>query len=299
MSVAVNRDDEPSADPSVPQAPPANSDLPYLRGRAEFYSVFGDLAQGKRNWQLAAFGAIGVAGVLAIGLVTLTMQSRIVPYIVEVDRLGRAQAFGPADRLRATDQRLIASQLAGFVRDIRSVLTDGPAQAALVRRSYAFVDQNAADFLNAYFTSPANDPRVLARDGSRLVEVVSVLPLPNGSPSASSALATPAMTWKVSWTETTYPRGAGAPATAAAWEGYFATRVVPPSTTERIELNPLGLYVTSINWTRLATRSEDGPTLATTTPVSAFGSAIAESTAHAAASLATDSSKRAPHGAKE
>ena len=71
-------------------------DARVLRGRAEFDSVFGDLAKGKRNWQLAFFGLLGVTGVLTVGLVTLATQSRITPYVVEVDRLGRSQAFGPA-----------------------------------------------------------------------------------------------------------------------------------------------------------------------------------------------------------
>src|SRR5690349_15885453 len=65
----------------------------YIRGRAEFNSVFADLARGKRNWQLMAFGALSVAGVLAAGLVVVAAQSRVAPYVVEVDKLGRAQAF--------------------------------------------------------------------------------------------------------------------------------------------------------------------------------------------------------------
>src|SRR5712675_1856212 len=83
---------------SVP-AVPANPDPAYIRGRAEFASVFGDLAKGKRNWQLAAFGALGVAVVLALGVVSLATTSRITPYVVEVDKLGRVQSVGPADRL--------------------------------------------------------------------------------------------------------------------------------------------------------------------------------------------------------
>jgi type IV secretion system protein VirB5 len=237
---------EPGA-PAAIERPSPSADLPYLRGRAEFDSVFADLAKGKRNWQLVAFGALAVAGVLAGGLVTLATQTRITPYVVEVDKLGRAQAFGPAERLRVTDQRVITSQLAGFVRDIRTVLADPVAQAELVRHSYAFVDQNAAAFLNGFFASSANDPRLLAKDATRLVEVTSVLPVPGSS------------TWKVSWTETTIPRTTGGAPSVAAWEGYFGTRIVPPATTERITLNPLGLYVSSVNWTQLATRALSVP----------------------------------------
>jgi type IV secretion system protein TrbF len=227
--------------PAVISHTPAEN--PFLRGRAEFDSVFADLARGKRNWQLVAFGAVAVAGILSVGLVTLALQSRITPYVVEVDRLGRAQAFGPAERLRATDQRVLVSQLSSFVRDIRTVLGDLTAQSEMVRRAYAFVDQSAAAFLNEYFATPANDPRLLSRDFTRLVEVTSILPVPGSS------------TWKVSWTETTVPRAPGGLPTVTAWEGYFATRIVPPTTVDRITENPLGLYVTSINWTQLAART--------------------------------------------
>ena len=242
---------DPAAAPPVITVP-ANPDTAYLRGRAEFDSRFGDLAKGKRNWQLAAFGALILAGVLAVGLVMLATTSRITPYVVEVDKLGRAQAFGPAERLRTTDQRVLTAQLAGFVRDIRTVVGDPAAEADLVRRSYAFVDQDAAAFLNTYFASPANDPRLLGRDLTRLVEITSVLPVP----SASSGLPGQRTTWKVSWVETSVPRTAGGSPTSAAWEGYFTTRVVPPTTAARLTTNPLGLYVTTITWTQLAARPD-------------------------------------------
>ena len=230
---------------------PTTSEPPYVRGRAEFASVFGDLAKGKRNWQLAAFGALGIAGVLAAGVVSLASRSRITPYVVEVDKLGRVQAVGPAEQLGTIDQRVIVSQLAGFVRDIRTVLADGAAQGDLVRRAYAYVAQDAAPFLSGYYAAPSNDPRLLGRDVTRLVMVTSVLPLP-GSSSRSAPT-----TWKVTWTETSIPRAPGGTAVESAWEGYFTTRIVPPATVERITLNPLGLYVTSINWTQLAERRPD------------------------------------------
>ena len=246
--------------PTLPSSVP-----PYLRGRAEFDSVFGDLARGKRNWQLVAFGSLGVSALLAGGLVTLATQSRITPYVVEVDRLGRAQAFGPAERLHLTDQRVVTSQLAAFVRDLRVVVGDHAVQGDLVRRAYAFADQSAATFLNTYFGDVANDPRLLGRDQSRIVEVTSVLPVPGPAMAAPNAGAgqsrkaeqgsagLPA-TWKVTWTETTIPRALGGAPEVSAWEGYLTTRLAPPRDAERITVNPLGLYVTSVTWTRLSVR---------------------------------------------
>ena len=235
--------------PTLPSSVP-----PYLRGRAEFDSVFGDLARGKRNWQLVAFGSLGVSALLAGGLVTLATQSRITPYVVEVDRLGRAQAFGPAERLQLTDQRVVTSQLAAFVRDLRVVVGDGVVQGDLMRRAYMFADQSTATFLNSYFGDAANDPRMLGRDQSRIVEVTSVLPVPGPSmtvaPNVSAGQSREASgqgsaglpaTWKVTWTETAIPRALGGAPEVSAWEGYLTTRLAPPRDAERITVNPLGL----------------------------------------------------------
>ena len=229
----------------------ARSDLLYIRGRAEFNSVFGDLAKGKRNWQIVALCALAIGFVLAGGLTAVATQSRITPYVVEVDQLGRAQAFGPADQMQAVDQRVIVAQLARFVRDIRTVLGDAAGQADLIKRAYVFVDQRATPFLNEYFTSPANDPRILGKDLTRLVEISSILAVPTTSSDGSQ-------TWKVSWTESVLPRAGGGAATESAWEGYLTTRISPPTTLDRITVNPLGLYVTSINWTELAKRAAAG-----------------------------------------
>lgn len=189
-----------------------------------------------------------MGAVLAVGLVVVATKSRITPYVVEVDALGRAQAFGAAEEMRAVDERIVVSQLARFVRDIRTVLGDQAGQADLIKRAYAFVDQDASPFLNAYFTAPANDPRLLGRDFTRLVEITSILPLPATSSDA-------VRTWKVSWTESSLPRAGGGAKTEAAWEGYFTTRIIPPASLDRVTVNPLGVYVTSINWTQLSKRT--------------------------------------------
>lgn len=227
---------------------PLANDERVVRGRAEFHAAFSDLARGKRNWQIACFLSLGISVVLASGVVGLASRSRLVPYVVEVDRLGRARAFGSAEQMAAVDRRVVVAQLAGFVRDIRTVLADPAAQADLVRRAYAFVDRGAAPFLSEYYADPVNDPRQLGRDLTRLVEVTSVLPVPGGGAAGGTA------TWKVGWVESIYPRTPGASRSDVAWEGYLTTRVVPPATLDRITINPVGLYVTSIAWTQVGTR---------------------------------------------
>ncbi len=205
--------------------------------RGEFQGVYADLARGKRNWQLSSFGLLVVLVVETLGYVRLSLTARVTPYVVEVDKLGSARAFGPVEPLRRTDARLVVSQIAEFVRDVRTVVPSDVGEREVMSRAYAFVDRGGAAFLNAYFTDPRNNPRVLARAMTRTAEVTAVLP------SGSAG-------WRVQWVETEYPIDGGAPV-AQPWEAYLSIRMSPPETTEAIERNPLGVYVTSIQWTRV------------------------------------------------
>jgi type IV secretion system protein TrbF len=208
----------------------------WLAARAEFAGVYADLARGKRNWQLIAFGLLSLLFTETVGFVRLSLTARVTPYVVEVDKLGLARALGPVEPLRHTDTRLVVAQIAEFVRDVRTIVPSDVAEGDVMARAYAYVDQSGAAFLNAYFTDPKNNPRVLARAMTRTAEVTAVLPTGGG--------------WRVQWVETEYPVDGGTPA-AHPWEAYLSVRVSPPSTTETIERNPLGVYVTSITWTRV------------------------------------------------
>ena len=235
----------------TPEALPAGETLPASRGdernhliaaRNEFANAFGDLARGKRNWQVMAFTLAGLLGVVAIAYVRLASSARLVPYVVQVDRLGQVVAAGVVDELRVPDQRLVASQLAHFLRTIRTVLPSeaAAAQADMVRQAYAFLGYEAAGFLNDYFSHPENDPRVLGARLTRLVNVTSVLRVPNSK------------VWKLRWTEEERPLQGGDPPRMRAWEGYVTVNLVPPATADAVEDNPLGLRISSLTWTEIA-----------------------------------------------
>jgi type IV secretory pathway TrbF-like protein len=226
---------------------PARSANPYLAAREEFVSTFGDLARGKRNWQLAAFGLLALLGLVLAAYLRLSLGSRITPYVVEVDRLGQAVAFGPAEPLRATDTRVHVFTLGLLIHDLRTVSADPETQRDMLLAGYAFVAGPARATLDAYFADPAHDPRVLGRTVSRDVQITSVLRLPAGAGGAGAAAG---KTWKLAWRETERPRVAG-PLHAAAWEAYLTLELHPPTTAEGLLRNPLGLYVTDLAWSEI------------------------------------------------
>lgn len=222
----------------------------FLTARAEFHSVFGNLAKAKRNWQLVAFGLLGLLVIVLCSYVRLAAASRITPYVVEVDKLGRAVAFGPAEPLKTTDRRVMLAQLATFLTNVRTVVPSADAERDLLRRAYAFVDDNGAAFLNTYFSNPTHDPRLLGRECTRLVDITSILSIPSTGPNTTTT------TWKVQWSETEIPTASGSGMRTTAWEGYLTVRIHPPTRADVIEDNPLGLYITAITWTQIADRTE-------------------------------------------
>ena len=231
-------------------ATPAHADgNPFLAARTEFMNAFGDLAKGKRNWQLTAYALMGLLALVTLADLRLAASSRVVPYVVQVDRLGQVVTVGPAEDLKQPDQRLLASELARFIRAIRSVLPAAAAagQAEMLRRGYAFVAPEAAAFLNDYFANPVNDPRLLGLRLTRQVDVTGVLRVPNSD------------VWRLQWTETERSTQPGGLTRTLAWEGYVTVRLVPPRTVDAVQDNPLGLAVTSVNWTQVGASASAGP----------------------------------------
>jgi len=240
--------------PLETRADEARDNAIVTNARREFANAFGDLARGKRNWQIISFLLVVVLVIQAATTLRLASSARAVPYVVQVDRIGQITAGGVAEPMRDPDVRLVTSQLAHFVRSVRTVLpaSASAAQADLLRRGYAFAAPSAAGFLNDYFQDPGHDPRLLGRHVVRAVDVTSALRVPD--PQRQTASAPRIQTWRLQWLETDRPIESGDSATVAAWEGYVTLQIVPPSTVDAIQENPLGLRITSIAWTRVGSR---------------------------------------------
>ena len=77
-----------------------------------------------RNWRLIAFGNLTLAAGVAAALVWQSANGTIVPWVVQVDRFGAAQAVAPAIAdYRPTDPQ-IAWHLARFIEEVRGITAD-------------------------------------------------------------------------------------------------------------------------------------------------------------------------------
>ncbi len=212
--------------------PPEN---PYLAARLEWNERYHGFVRAKRNWQVIAIVALVVNATLGLGILWQASQSRVTPYVIEVDQLGQTLVIGPAEKGHATDPRLVRFQVAEFIRKVRSIVADGAAEKQILDSAYAHVSGAATGFLNDHFNE--NNPFLRMQERTVSVDVTSVMPLP-----ASDS-------WQIQWTET--HRGLdGAVLVRERWQALLTVDIRPGNTPDQIEQNPLGLYVTNIQWTK-------------------------------------------------
>ena len=208
---------------------------PYLAARLEWNERYHGFLRAKRNWQILAIVLVGVNAGLGGALAWAATQSRVVPYVVEVDRLRQALAIGPAERSRASDAALLRYQLIEFIRRTRSVVSDGAAEKQLLDAAYSQASGSAVQFLNEHFQ--VKSPFVVMRERTVSVQVTTVLQLP-----ASDS-------WQIQWIET--QRGLdGAVHKQERWQALLRAEVRAPESEEELLRNPLGFYVTDIQWTQ-------------------------------------------------
>jgi type IV secretion system protein TrbF len=206
---------------------------PYQRAAQTWDDRIGSARVQAKNWRLAALISLALQGGSIGGLVWLASQSRVAPYVVEVDRLGEPRAVSPAEQNHPPQDAEIAWFLGRFIVDVRSLPTD----PVLVRRNwlqaYDFVTDQAAVALNGYARSA--DPFKDIGERSVSVDIVSVVRASDRS-------------FQVKWIERSYRQGQ--PASTERWTAILGVAVQPPRTAEALRKNPLGLYVRDLAWSK-------------------------------------------------
>jgi type IV secretory pathway TrbF-like protein len=219
--------------PTVRYSRTPESETPYRRAAQVWDERIGSARAQARNWRLMAFGSLLLAGGFAAALVWQSTRGTVVPWVVQIDRFGEAQAVASAVAdYRPTDPQ-IAWHLGRFIEQVRST----PADPIIVRqnwlRAYEYTTDRGAIALNDYARS--NDP--FARVGRQQVAV-----------EISSVIRASPDSFRIAWTERSYENGQLA--ATERWTAILTVVIQQPRTAERLRANPLGVYVNAINWSR-------------------------------------------------
>ena len=219
--------------PTVRYGVTPEPETPYQRAGQVWDDRIGSARAQAKNWRLAFFGTLALSAALATGLIWQSTRGTITPWVVQVDKLGDAQAVAPAVAdYRVTDPQ-IAWHLARFIEEVRSV----PADPVVLRQNwldaYDYVTDKGALALNDY--ARTNDPFAQIGKTQISVEVSSVIRASDDS-------------FQVMWTERHYVDESLA--ATEHWSAILTIVVQMPTDADRLKKNPLGIYVRALNWSK-------------------------------------------------
>lgn len=206
---------------------------PYQRAQQAWDDRIGSARVQARSWRLMALGELALVGGLSAALVWQSANGSVVPWVVQVDRLGQAQAVEPAAaNYRATDAQ-VAWHLSRFIEQVRSVPADPIVLRQSWLRAYDYTTDRGAAALNDY--ARINDPFARVGQTQVAVEVSSVIRASDDS-------------FRIAWVERRYEQGQQA--SVERWSAIVTLVLQPPRDAERLRKNPLGIFVHAINWSR-------------------------------------------------
>lgn len=206
---------------------------PFQRAGQLWDQRIGSARAQAANWRIMALGGLVLSTGLSAALVWQSMQSRVVPYVVAVDRLGEARAIAPADKAYHPTDPQIAWFLARFVTDVRSRSLDPVLMRQNWLQAYDWVTARGSTMLSDYARSA--NPFTAVGEKTTSVEVTSVVRASDRS-------------FQVKWIETAYDRSSLAG--TSHWTAILTIALKPPANANVLRDNPLGLYVDAIDWSR-------------------------------------------------
>jgi len=221
-----------------------DGDNPYLTARRTWNEHVGSVVSSRQTWQVVGILSLLIALASVGGMIHIGSQSKFVPYVIEVDKLGHVLAAGPAAATSQADPRVLSATVATFIENARTVTPDGALQRKAVFGVYAHLASNdpATAKMNEWLNSHA-DATPFARAAKEMVSI-----------ETTSVLAQSPDTWQVDWIETTRDRQGvvqGKPANMRALVTIYTTDTTSQTSEEQIRNNPLGIYVRDFSWSHL------------------------------------------------
>ena len=219
--------------PSVRYGKTPAPETPYQKAAQVWDERIGSARVQARNWRLIAFGNLVLAAGLAGALVWQATRGTIVPWVVQVDKLGEAQVVAPASADYRPSDAQIAWYLAQFIEQVRSVGVDPIILRQNWLKAYDFVTDHGALALNDY--ARTNDPFGKLGKAQVAVDVSSVI---RASPDS----------FRIAWVERRYENDALA--ATERWTAIVTVAIETPHDADRLRKNPLGVFVHAINWSK-------------------------------------------------
>jgi type IV secretion system protein VirB5 len=219
------------------------AETPYQRAAQVWDDRMGSARVQAKNWRLTALVALGLCAALSAAYVWRSTQSMVTPYVIELDSSGEVRTVSATVANYEPTDAQIAYQLAGFIKNVRSVSIDPIVVRENWLEAYNYTTDKAALTLNDYARD--NDPFSDVGKRSVSIDIASIVRSSDDS-------------FDVRWRETTFLSGVRQ--RQDTYTAVLSIIIDPPRDEATLHRNPLGVYVHGINWSRdlLSTQSDTG-----------------------------------------
>lgn len=206
------------------------NEVNYEKAKEELFDFYAQQSKRIMTYKILAFLLIGLTTVSTLSCVYLARTSKLIPYVIEVDKVGEAKA------IRRAEQQYVPKEMENryFLRDIVIKMRTIPRDNVLFSRNF----QQLSYFLSAPMlkkhenTLLREDTNELAKQLiSRDVIINSFNKLPNVKD-----------TYQIKWTEKMFS-AEGEEINTSNFTGLFKIIIEQPKEIDEININPLGIIV--------------------------------------------------------
>lgn len=224
---------------AVPKSAQTDDDAPWSRAGKEFEDRTLRQQAQVRNWRMFAFLCLAVATFAVGGMAYIGSQSKFVPFLVEVDKLGRTLAVrtvGDKDSL-ADPAKLQYRELFELIENLRTVTTDIAANNKHIDDGFSRLRGAAANYVRTELRKAP--PNEVGTTKTVQVKVKTAFPISGQS-----------NTWQIEWEEHSYDLN-GDPMMMERWKASVNFDMQPSEDEDVFRKNPMGFFVDNLNWAKV------------------------------------------------
>lgn len=213
---------------------------PYHNGSVGIVDRLSALIREARTYRLICLVLAAACVVMTIGVVRMALDlahTRVVPYVVQVDKHGFTVPVGHAERDTLQSPRQVMAAIGRWVTSFRTITGEQRLQEGLVQQAFFFVapkSVGAQKMHEIYEKRPVFDGT-----GKRVVvEISRIAPMQNGSD------------FTVDWSEETSDV-AGENVVKNLYTAVVTVAVSPTEELDHILVNPSGVFIKNFGITKL------------------------------------------------
>ncbi|HJV75108.1 MAG TPA: VirB8/TrbF family protein [Noviherbaspirillum sp.] len=213
------------------------ADAPWLLAARRHEDTFLRLNAQVANWRKFAFISLGIATLAVAGVIYIGAKSKFVPYLVEVDKLGRTVAVRAltGDDAITDAKRNVYSETFELIENLRTVTTDRMANNRNLDKAFSRLSGSALAYVKAELKKAP--PNEVGKTKTVQVQVKTALKLTD-------------KTWQVEWEEYSYGLN-GDFLGMEKWKATLQYKLAPSGEEEQIRKNPIGYTVPELNWMKV------------------------------------------------